>query len=89
MQLEQVRPRYHNWNKCPCEGVVPRGAQLSKGAHALRRERVCVLDLCRAPQRGDTPLHIAANKSHVAVVEKLLAAGAATETTNNVRGGVG
>ena len=55
----------------------------------MRRERVCVPDLCSAPQGGDTPLHIAVLKSLVAVVEMLLAAGAATNTTNKVRVGVG
>ena len=41
---------------------------------------------CRAPQNGDTPLDCAAGKGHAAVVEQLLAAGAATDAENNVRG---
>ena len=86
MQLQQVHPRYHNWNKCPSGGVVPRGVQVRKGAHALRRERVCVPDLCSAPQGGATPLHRAVRSGKAACVEKLLKAGAAMDATDPVRG---
>jgi len=50
-----------------------------------------VPERCRAPQNGCTPLHVAAGKGHAAVVEKLLAAGAATHATDEVRreGGCG
>jgi ankyrin repeat protein len=36
-------------------------------------------------QNGDTPLHDAAFKGHLVVVEQLLAAGAAASYINNVR----
>ena len=39
-----------------------------------------------APQVGDTALHMAALGGHDAVVQMLLAAGAATGTRNKVRG---
>ena len=57
---------------------------MRKGAHALRRERVCVPDLCRMPQNGNTPLHLAVNKGHAAVVEILLKMEVATDKTNKV-----
>ena len=41
---------------------------MRKGAHALRRERVCVPERYRAPQVGDTPLHVAVANGHAAVV---------------------
>ena len=41
---------------------------------------------CCAPQRGQTPLHQAAHHGRVAVVEQLLAAGAAVDVKNNVSG---
>jgi hypothetical protein len=41
---------------------------------------------CRAPQRGTTPLHRAAIEGHPAVVEQLLAAGAAVDAKDQVRG---
>ena len=66
--------------------VVPRGARVREGAHALRRERVCVPDLCRAPQDGWTPLHYAACEGHAACVEKLLTAGAVPDATDKVTG---
>jgi hypothetical protein len=43
-------------------------------------------DRCCAPQIGLTPLHIAANKGHAAVVEKLLTAEADKEATDKVSG---
>ena len=59
---------------------------MRKGAHALLRERVYVPELCRTPQYGSTPLHLAAEKGVAAVVDKLLEAGAATDTLNKVTG---
>ena len=41
---------------------------------------------CRVPQRGDTPLYMAAEKGHAAVVEALLAAEADKDATDEVRG---
>ena len=41
---------------------------------------------CRAPQSGWTPLHLAVNYFRVAVVEQLLAAGAAKDAKSEVRG---
>ena len=61
---------------------------MQEGAHALRRERVCVPERSRAPQDGNTPLHVAVANGHAAVLEKLLAARAATDPTDRVRGGV-
>ena len=63
-------------------------------AHALRRERACVPDLCHGPQNGTTPLLHALDQGHSEVVaihltEILLTAGAAADTTDKVRGGLG
>ena len=58
---------------------------MQEGAHTLRRERFCVLERCRAPQNGETPLHLAAINGRVAVVETLLKAEAATDATDKVR----
>ena len=58
---------------------------MRKGAHAFHRERVCVPDLCRAPQKGDTPLHSAARYGNAASVAKLLTAEAAKDAKNKVR----
>ena len=44
---------------------------------------------CRAPQNGYTPLYYAAIGGHSAVVEQLLAAGAAVDAKHEVREGVG
>jgi len=46
----------------------------------------CLPEPCRAPQREETPLHRAAIRGHAAVVEKLLAAGAAVDAKDKVRG---
>ena len=55
----------------------------------LRRERVCLIESCRAAQSGCTPLHLAvmcAKKGHASVVEQLLVAGADTEAKDVVSG---
>ena len=44
---------------------------------------------CHAPQWGESPLHRAAQRGHAAVVEQLLAAGAAVEAKDQVRGAWG
>ena len=62
---------------------------MQEGAHAMRRERVCLPERCRAPQYGGTPLHVAVWEGHDAVVEKLLALGAAKDATDKVRVGGG
>ena len=41
---------------------------------------------CRVPQDGCTPLHLAAEKGHAAVVEALLAAEADKDAADRVRG---
>ena len=45
----------------------------------------CRLEPCRAPQDGQTPLHDATSKGHTAVLEQLLAAGAAVDAKDKVR----
>ena len=52
----------------------------------MRRRRVCLIERCRAPQVGLTPLHEASSNGHAAVVEKLLAVGADTQTKDVVSG---
>ena len=52
----------------------------------MHGKRECLPERCRAPQAGDTPLHQAAEKGHAAVVEQLLAAGAAKNAKDEVRG---
>ena len=49
----------------------------------------CLPERCRAPQFGKTPLHHAAIQGQVAVVEQFLAARAAVDAQNEVRGGGG
>ena len=51
-----------------------------------RVERVRLVEACRAPQDGYTPLHFAAFKGHETVVKQLLAAGADTEAKDQVSG---
>jgi len=46
----------------------------------------CLPERCRAPQRGETPLHRAAEGGYPAAVEQLLAAGAAVDVKDEVRG---
>ena len=46
----------------------------------------CLPERCRAPQFGQTPLHRAAIGGHAAVVEQLLAAGAAVDANDHVSG---
>ena len=58
---------------------------MREGRTHLRGERGVLPDRCRAPQSGYTPLHLAAGGGHAAVVEQLLAAGAATDAQDKVR----
>ena len=61
---------------------------MREGAHALaRREGGCAPDRCHTPQDGATPLDFAAQHGHVEVVKTLLAAGAAMNVPDKVRGG--
>ena len=50
---------------------------------------MCLIERCRAPQDGHTPLHLAAMKGPASVVEQLLAAGADTEAKDSVSGELG
>jgi len=52
----------------------------------LRGERCILHERCLAPQDGGTPLHLAVTGGHAAVVEQLLAAGAAMDAKDKVRG---
>jgi len=71
----------------PSEGVARRGSRLLEGVQALaRRERGVLPERCRTPQIGRTPLHKAAEGGHAVVVEQLLAAGAAKDAKDEVRG---
>ena len=52
-------------------------------------ERGCLPEHCCAPQTGLTPLHLAAHNGRAAVVEPLLAAGAAVDAKDKVSQGGG
>ena len=58
---------------------------MREGAHALARREMCLPERFHTPQDGVTPLLVAVNRGHAAVVEKLLAAGAATDVHDDVR----
>ena len=49
----------------------------------------CLAERCHSPQDGETPLHCFVQYGDAAVVEQLLAAGAAVDAKDEVRGGVG
>ena len=71
------------WGSCKDIGGLGggRGHTHSRGgAGGYLPERCC------APQGGQTPLHCAAHGGYAAVVEPLLAAGAAVDAKNTVRG---
>ena len=52
----------------------------------MRGARGCLPERCCAPQGGATALHHSAAKGHVAVVKKLLAAGANKNVKRKVSG---
>ena len=55
------------------------------GRTYLHGKRGCLPERCRAPQAGDTPLHLAANSGHASVVEQLLECVVETDAKNKVR----
>ena len=72
------------WECCTEHRGGGRGrAHLRGGEGGRRPER------CHLPQGGHTPLLLAADGGHTAVVEQLLAAGAAVDAKDEVRRGVG
>ena len=52
----------------------------------MRGEGGVLPERCRVPQIGRSPLHLAVKGGHAAVVEQLLAAGAAKDVEDEVRG---
>ena len=71
-----------------CKDIA--GCGFGRGRTHLRGgERGCLPECCRAPQSGSTPLHRGAMHGYVAVVEQLLAAGAAVDAKDKLRGGGG
>ena len=61
------------------------GLEEGCGCGREHRDGGHLCECCSAPQSGNTPLHMAANNDHAAVVEKLLASGADKEAKNVVR----
>ena len=57
--------------------------------HLREGEGGCLPERCRSPQVGYTSLHHAAGRGNAAIVELLLAAGAAVNAETAVREGVG
>ena len=91
--LRRVRPTHifrENSRGCaPLGGLSDLGWRGSGRGHThLRRgERGVLPERCRAPQNGKTPLHCAAFKGHAAILAQLLAAGAAADAEDEVKGG--
>ena len=78
------------FRSCPSGIVVQKVAGSGRGRRPLRGgERGCLPECCRSPQEGGTPLLRAAQAGYAAVVEQLLAAGAAVDAEDKVRGGGG
>ena len=67
--------------------MIQRVVGSARGCTHLRgREGGCLPERCHLLQVGGTPLHLAAQMGKAAVVEPLLAAGAAVDAETEVRG---
>lgn len=67
------------------QSQAPGGSALRSCRLLSRMLTLCFPTLRGASQLGQTPLHMAAFKGHLAVTEALLADGADTEAKDNVR----
>ena len=65
--------------------LFEKGKPSVSNAISMGEDRGCLPERCRAPQGGWTPLYQAARGGHAAVVEQLLAAGAAKDAEDRVR----
>ena len=94
---DQTRSHFRETTPFMCSPTVaPRwgGCKYIRGrgggrghTHSRGGEGGCLPERCRSPQDKWTPLHLAANKGHAAVVELLLAARARVDAKDEVRGG--
>ena len=71
---------------CGTEGVALAGGDARTCAGEKGRRAACLLERCRSPQDGSTPLHWAVHAGHAVVVEQLLTAGVFVEVRDKVRG---
>ena len=71
-------------------GGIQEGYWVKRGCTHLRGiERGCLPERCRALQKRWTPLFLASQDGHAAVVKQLLAAGGAADAKTTVRGSWG